>query len=110
MALDLPFLSDHSQRQLSRQVSSLARDAGNISEHLARFSADARRDAGHLAHDLADEAWQQGAVAAKALGQQALRAGKALRRDPVPVAVAVVGLACFLSLVLASGRATRRRQ
>lgn len=110
MALDLPFLSDHSQRQLSRQVSSLARDAGHISDLLARFSADARRDAGHLAHDLADEAWQQGAVAAKALGQQALRVGKAVRRDPVPAVVAVAGLACLLSLILASGRAGRRRQ
>jgi hypothetical protein len=118
MAYDLPFLDHHAQHRLNRQIGSLAREAGQISELLSRFSSRAQRDAGHYAHDvgraaheLADEAWQQGAVAARVLGKQALRAGKAVRNDPIPAVVAVAGLACLLSLALASGRAsTRRRQ
>jgi hypothetical protein len=117
MAYDLPFLDHHAQRRLNRQVSSLARDAGHITDLLSRFTANMRRDADHYAHDaghyaqdFADEAWHQGAAAAKVLGKQALRAGKAVSKDPVPAVIAVAGLACLLSLVMSSGRAARRRQ
>ncbi len=110
MAYDLPFLDHSTQRRLSRQVSSLARDAGHITDLLARFTANAQREARHYGHDLADEAWHQGAVAAKAIGKQAVRASRAVGRDPVPAVVAVAGLACLLTLVTASGRSTRRRR
>ena len=116
MAYDLPFLDHRAQHRLDRQLGGLAREAGRISELLSRYSSRAQRDAGHyahdagrFAHDLADEAWKQGSVAAKVLGKQALRAGKAVRKDPMPAVVAVAGFACLLSLVLASGRASRRR-
>lgn len=109
MAYDLPFLDHHSQRRLNRQVSSLARDAGHITDLLGRFTDNARREAGHYTHDLADEAWQHGAAAAKVIGRQAWRAGKAVGKDPVPAVIAVAGLACLLSLVASSGRASRRR-
>jgi hypothetical protein len=52
----------------------------------------------------ADEAWAQGRVAARVLGRQAWKAGKAVRRDPVPATMAVIGLACLLSLLTASPR------
>jgi hypothetical protein len=110
MAYDLPFLDHSTQRRLSRQVSGLARDAGHITDLLARFTANARREAQHYGHDFADEAWHQGAVAAKAIGKQAVRAGRAVGRDPVPAVVAVAGLACLLTLVMASGRSPRRRR
>jgi len=117
MAYDLPFLDHHAQHRLNRQIGSLAREAGQISELLNRFSSRAQHDAGHYAHDagryahdLADEAWQQGAVAARVLGKQALRAGKAVGKDPIPAVIAVAGLACLLSLVTSSGRAAARRR
>jgi hypothetical protein len=117
MAYDLPFLDHHAQHRLNRQIASLAREANQISDVLGQFTRGARRDAahyahdaGHYAHDLTDEAWRQGAVAAKVLGKQALRAGKAVGRDPMPAVVAVAGLACVLSLVLASGRRANRRR
>jgi len=120
MSYDLPFLDRHAQRRLDRQIAGLAREAGQISEALSRFSAQAQRDAGHYAHDagryareaahdIADEAFQQGAIAARLVGKQAVRAGKAIGKDPVPAMVAVAGLACLLSLVLVSGRKARRR-
>lgn len=106
MAYDLPFIDHSTQRRLNRQVSSLARDAGHITELLSRFTANAQREAQHYGHDLADEAWHQGAVAAKVLGKQALRAGRAVGKDPMPAVIAVAGLACLLSLATSS----RRRQ
>jgi hypothetical protein len=106
MAYDLPFIDHSTQRRLNRQVSSLARDAGHITELLSRFTANAQREAQHYGHDLADEAWHQGTVAAKVLGKQALRAGRAVGKDPMPAVIAVAGLACLLSLATSS----RRRQ
>jgi hypothetical protein len=116
MAYDLPFLDHHTQRNLNRQLSGLSREASQIVDLLNQFSRGARRDAGHFAndaghyaHDLADEAWHQGAVAAKVIGKQALRAGKAVGKDPVPAVIAVAGLACLLTLAMSSGKSNRRR-
>jgi hypothetical protein len=110
MAYDLPVLDNSTQRQISRQVSSLARDAGHITELLSRFTANARREASHYGHDLADEAWHQGAVAAKVIGKQALRAGRAVRKDPLPAVVAVAGLACLMALITSAGNSSRRNR
>jgi hypothetical protein len=104
---DLSHFTDDAQDRFGRQFASLARDASQLSSALARYSNGARHDVSHLAHDFADGAMQQGAVAARVLGKQAWRAGKAVRRDPAPTVAAVVGLACLVTLVMASG--TRRR-
>ena len=100
---DLSHFSDDAQNRFGRQFSSLARDASHLSDALSRYSADARHDVGHLAHDFADEAMHQGAIAARVLGKQAWKAGKAVRRDPAPTMAALIGLACLVSLVMASG-------
>ncbi len=100
---DLSQFTDGAQDRFGRQFASLARDASHLSDALSRYTNSARHDAGHFAHDLADGALHQGAVAARLLGKQAWRAGKAVRRDPVPAVVAVAGMACLLSLVLSSG-------
>lgn len=117
MAYDLPFLDHSTQRRINRQVSSLSRDAGHITDLLSRFTANARRDAGHYANDanhyaqdFADEAWHQGTAAAKVIGKQAVRAGKAVGKDPVPAVIAIAGLACLLALATSSGRASNRRR
>jgi hypothetical protein len=104
---DLARFTDDSRSRFGRQFSSLARDGGHLSEALARYATDVRHDAGHLAHDLADQALHQGAVAARVLGKQAWRAGKAVRRDPAPTMAALVGIACLVTLVMASN--ARRR-
>ena len=104
---DLSHFSDTAQDRFGRQFSGLARDAGHLQQALSRFSDDARHDVGRVAHDFADEAMHQGAIAARVLGKQAWKAGKAVRKDPVPAVVAVAGLACLLSLVMSSG--SRRR-
>lgn len=104
---DLSRFTDDAQDRFGRQFASLAHDASQLSNALARYGNGARHDVGHFAHDLADSAMQQGVVAARVLGKQAWKAGKAVRRDPAPALAAVVGLACLVTLVMASG--TRRR-
>lgn len=113
--LDLRALSglyDDTQSSLSRRLGALAREASGISRSLEHIGSGARHDISHFAHDAADVALQQGAVAARALGKQAWRAGKAVRKDPVPTVVALAGLACLVSLVMSSGSgkySSRRR-
>ncbi len=100
---DLSHFTDDAQDRFGRQFSSLARDASHLSDALSRYSAGARHDVSHLAHDFADGAMHQGAIAARVLGKQAWKAGKAVRRDPAPTMAALVGLACLVTLVMASG-------
>lgn len=104
---DLSHFTDAAQDRFGRQFTGLARDASRLSNALARYSNGARHDVGNLAHDFADGALQQGAIAARVVGKQAWRAGKAVRRDPAPTMAALVGLACLVSLAMASGN--RRR-
>ena len=104
---DLSHFTDDAQDRFGRQFSSLARDASHLSNALSRYSAGARHEVGHLAHDFADGAVHQGAIAARLLGKQAWKAGKAVRRDPAPTMAALVGLACLVSLVMASGSKRR---
>lgn len=90
--------------RMTRQLSHLSHEVGSISQALRRLGGETRHEAGHLAHEFADQAWQQGAIAAKLLGKQARKAGKAVREDPVPSIVAVAGFALFLNLVLGRKR------
>ena len=105
-SLDLSHFTDVAQDRFGKQFSSLARDVRHLSDALARYTDHTRQDIGNIAHDFADGALQQGAVAARVLGEQAWKAGKAVRKDPVPAVVAIAGLACLLSLVMTAS--TRR--
>lgn len=102
--LNLPNMYDDAQSGLSRRLSHLARDASSISRSLEKYGSSAGRDLSHFAHDATDAALHHGASAARMFGKQAWRAGKAVRRDPVPAVVAVAGLACLLTLVMSSGK------
>ncbi|MDB5541929.1 MAG: hypothetical protein JWQ89_3656 [Devosia sp.] len=104
---ELTHFTDDAQDRFGRQFATLARDASHLSDALSRYTRDARHDVGHLAHDFADEALHQGAIAARMLGKQAWRAGNAVRKDPVPAVVALAGLACLISLVMSSGAQRR---
>jgi len=103
--LNLPGLYDDAQSSLGKRLNSLAREASGISRSLEHFGSGARRDFGHAAHDFAD----YGQVAARMIGKKAWKAGKAVRKDPVPAVVAVAGLACVVSLLMSSGSNKARR-
>jgi hypothetical protein len=82
---------------LAHQISSLRHEVAGVSRSVGRYGS-------HAAHDVGDQLWHQGEIAAKLLGRQAKKAGKAVREDPVPAVVAVAGFALFLNLVLGRKR------
>lgn len=96
------------QHQLNGQLAGLSREVAHISQNMRHLSSGAGRDVNHLAHNLADTAWHQGAVAARVLGRQASKAGRAVGKDPFPAVVAVAGLACLATLIMSSGKSRRR--
>ena len=83
--------------ELSRQLSSLRHDVAGVSRAVGRYGS-------HAAHDVGDQLWHQGEVVARKLGRQAKKAGKAVKEDPVPAIVAVIGFGLFLNLVLGRKR------
>jgi len=99
---DLSHFTDGAQQRFGRQFAHLARDARNLSDTLSHYTNNSHHGLGGFAHDLADGARHQGAVAAHVLGKQAYKAGTAIRRDPIPTIVAVAGLACLVSLMMSS--------
>lgn len=83
--------------ELSRQLSSLRHDMAGVSRAVSRYGA-------HTATDVGDQLWHQGEVVARQLGKQAVKAGRAVKDDPVPAVVALAGFALFLRLVLGRKR------
>ena len=85
--------------RFGRQVSNLSDEIGSISEAIQRLAHRAGRDAGHVARDVTGEALHQGAVAARRIGRTAGKATSAVRHDPLPALMVVVGVACLFSLL-----------
>lgn len=83
--------------EITRQLASLRHDVAGVSRAVARYGA-------HTASDVGDELWRRGEVVARQLGKQAIKAGRAVKQDPVPAVVALAGFACFLRLVLGRKR------
>ena len=103
-----PFDISSYQHQLNGQLASLSREVAHMSNNMRHLGSGAGRDVNHFAHGLADTAWHQGAVAARVLGRQASKAGRAVGKDPFPAVVAVAGLACLATLIMSSGKSRRR--
>jgi len=83
--------------EITRQLASLRQDVSGVSRAVARYGA-------HTADNVGDELWHQGELIARRLGKQAIKAGRAVKEDPVPAVVALAGFACFLRLVLGRKR------
>lgn len=83
--------------ELSRQLSSLRQDVAGVSRAVGRYGA-------HAAGDIGEQLWHQGEVVAQQLGRQAIKAGKAVRQDPMPAIVAIAGFALLMHLVLGRRR------
>jgi hypothetical protein len=97
---------------LQRQVAELgarlghssheARDAGSAFAHSARhLASDAASEIGHFAR-------HEGAVVAREAAKQALRAGRAVKADPMPTVVALIGVAMIARLLAPSRRGATR--
>lgn len=92
------------QEQLTRQVSRLAREVSAMSRTMQRMGAEMGSEAGAATADLFGSTLHQGEVLARDLGKQAQRVGKAVRKDPLPAVVTLVGLALLLSLLFGRRR------
>jgi ElaB/YqjD/DUF883 family membrane-anchored ribosome-binding protein len=95
---------EHAEEKIARQLSHLREEVDALTHSLQRMSRHVGKDAGHAANDLLDQAWHQGEVVAQQLGKQAVRTGRAVRKDPVPIIVAVAGLALLASLLIGRRR------
>ena len=82
---------------ITRQISHLRHDMAGVSRAVSRYGA-------HTANDIGDQLWHQGEVVARQVGKQAVKAGKAVKDDPVPAVVAVAGFALFMRLILGRKR------
>jgi len=89
-----------------------AQRAGRLAAEVVDYGrhdgADTMRRYAHRAGELASEALdygrQEGTLLARAATTQALRAGRALRADPVPLIVGAVGVALFANLLFGRRR------
>lgn len=99
-------IDERDARRFAKSVTNSAAQTRDLAqEHLAQFAQQARAIAEPRLHDAADYVRHEGTIVAKAAAKQALRAGKAVKADPVPAIVGVVGLALLASLVLGHRRA-----
>lgn len=96
-------------RRYARRAGQLAADAADYGR---TDGADIARDtvrryahrAGELASDAIDYGRQEGTLLAQAAAVQALRAGRAVKADPVPIIVGAVGVALFANLLFGRRR------
>ena len=99
-------LNDRQTRRFTRDLQHQALATRDLAQdHLQQFGREARHVAGHAAHQVADYGRHEGAILAQAAAVQALRAGRAMKADPIPAIVGAIGIALLASLVFGRGRA-----
>jgi hypothetical protein len=93
---------DEMRDNLARQISHLTREMHSLGNTSGRYAHHLQDDAGELGRALL----HSGKAAAKKLGRQAKRTGRAIKADPTPAIAATIAAACLLSL-LASRKSSR---
>jgi hypothetical protein len=84
----------HRQSPMERQLAHLRHELASVSGAVQHLAAPI----GHRAAEAGDRLLQQGSVVAHQVGRQALRAGKAVKKDPVPAAVGLITAALLANL------------
>jgi hypothetical protein len=105
---------DVAQERLSQLVHDASSLAGEAAKELVKYGrhegAEIAKETAHrateIAHQVADYGRREGAVIAQDAALRALRTGRALKADPVPIIVGAVGIALFANLIL--GRRSHR--
>lgn len=94
-------IDERQARRLARSVQSSAIHTRDMAEdHLSQLARQTRAIAEPVLHQAADYARHEGAAIAKVASKQALRAGRAVKADPVPAIIGVIGVALFASLLM----------
>jgi hypothetical protein len=98
-------IDERQARRVAQAMAAGARQTRELAEdHLSQFAQQARAIAEPRLQEAAEFVRHEGSAVAKAAAQQAVRASRAVRADPLPTIVGVVGLALLASLVLGRRR------
>lgn len=98
-------IDEREARRVAKALASSALETRDLAQdHLTQFAHQARAIAEPRLHEAADYIRHEGTVVAKAAAHQAARAGRAVKSDPLPAVVGVVGLALLASLLLGRRR------
>lgn len=89
----------HTQHDISRRIAALGRELSRLA---GQASYSAGHEVEHATNSLAALARRQAPRLARMARRQARLAGATVARDPLPAVMALAGLACLASLVLAS--------
>ena len=101
----LDHIDEREARRVAKAIAAGAMETRDLAEdHLGQFARQARAIAEPRFHEAADFVRHEGTAVAKAASHQAARAGRAVRADPLPTIVGVVGLALLASLLLGRRR------
>ena len=98
-------MDEREARRVGRSIAAGAMQTRDLArDHLAQLTHEARNIAEPRLHEAADYLRHEGTAVARAAAHQAARAGRAVRADPVPAIVGIVGFALLASLVLGRRR------
>lgn len=98
-------IDEREARRVAKAIAAGALETRDLAQdHLSQFAEQARAIAEPRLHDAADYLRQEGKAVAKVAAHQAARASRAVKADPLPTIVGVVGLALLASLVLGRRR------
>lgn len=98
-------IDEREARRVGKALTATAVQTRDLAQdHLAQFAHQARAVAEPRLHEAADYLRHEGTAVAKAAAHQAARASRAVKADPLPAIVGVVGLALLASLILGRRR------
>lgn len=101
----LEHIDDREARRIGKAIAAGAMETRGLAEdHLTKFAHQARAIAEPRLHDAAEFVRHEGTAVAKLAAHQAGRASRAVRADPVPAIIGLVGVALLASLLLGRRR------
>ncbi|HWA18226.1 MAG TPA: hypothetical protein VG757_04465 [Devosia sp.] len=99
---------DALQRQVAELGAQLGHSGSDARDAGYEFARSARHIAGSAAQEFGHLARHEGAVVARQAAKQALRAGRAVKADPMPALAALIGGAMIARLLAPSRRSATR--
>lgn len=98
-------IDERDARRIANHIAAGARETRSLAhDHLSQFAEQARSIAEPRIHETIDYLRHEGKAVSQAAAHQAARAGRAVKADPLPTIVGVVGIALLASLVLGRRR------
>ena len=98
-------IDEREARRVAKAIAAGAMETRDLAEdHISQFAKQARAVAEPRLHEAADFVRHEGTAVARAAARQAARASRAVKADPLPTIVGIVGLALLASLVLGRRR------